>query len=205
FENQTAGDAAVVNADDPVSASFRPRSLRVPFSRAGRERFGTWAEEGWLHSALIGGERRVVEQRRLSLAGAHNVENALAALAAADLLDTPGEAVEKALTEFHGLPHRTQLVASRSGVQWVDDSKGTNVDATRKSLEGYPDSSVLLILGGRDKHGDFASLNPLLQRVVRRVFTIGEAASAIENAIGSSAEIERAGDMDRAVAPAADM
>jgi UDP-N-acetylmuramoylalanine--D-glutamate ligase len=205
FENQTEDDAAVVNADDPISVSFAPRSRRVPFSRAGGERSGTWSQNGWLHSAILGTNRAVLEQRRLALPGAHNLENALAAVAAADLLDTPGEAIERALVTFPGLPHRTQVVARHAGVQWVDDSKGTNVDATRKSLEGYPDGSVLLILGGRDKHGDFAALAPLLARVARRVLTIGEAAPAIESAIGGEVEIERAGDMERAVARAAEL
>jgi UDP-N-acetylmuramoylalanine--D-glutamate ligase len=147
----------------------------------------------------------VIEQRLLALPGAHNLENALAAVAAADLLDTPGEAIERALATFPGLPHRTQVVASQGGVDWVDDSKGTNVDATRKSLEGYPDASVLLILGGRDKHGDFAALAPTLARAARRVLTIGEAAPAIESALGAEVQIERAGDMERAVARAAEL
>src|SRR5205823_3542416 len=81
--------AAVVNADAPISASLRPPSRRVPFSRAGGERSGTWSQDGWIHSAIIGSDRAVIEQRRLALSGAHNVENALAAVAAADLLDTP--------------------------------------------------------------------------------------------------------------------
>jgi len=205
FENQTEEDGAVINADDPVAASFRPRSRRVPFSRAGAERSGTWAEEGWLHSAVRGTDRSVLEQRRLALSGAHNLENALAALAAADLLGAPEEAIQMALSDFEGLPHRTQIVASSGGITWVNDSKGTNVDATRKSLEGYPGGSVLLILGGRDKHGDFALLAPMLQQVVRRVFTVGEAAAAIEKALTGAVPIERAVGLERAVARAAEL
>src|SRR5262252_4342169 len=92
-------------------------------------------------------------------------------------------AAAAALTRFEGLPHRTQLVAESDGVRWVDDSKGTNVDATAKSLEGHLPGSVLLILGGRDKHGDFATLAPLVARSVRAVLTVGEAAPLIEKAL----------------------
>jgi hypothetical protein len=101
------------------------------------------------------------------------------------------------LTEFRGLPHRTQLVAEGGGVRWVDDSKGTNVDAAAKSLEGFAPQTVLLILGGRDKHGDFQALRPLVQRAARRVLTIGEAADAIETALAGAAPIERCETMQR--------
>jgi hypothetical protein len=97
----------------------------------------------------------------------------MAALAAAECLGTPAAAILDTLTRFEGLPHRSQLVASGSGVRWVDDSKGTNVDATAKSLEGYSDGTVILILGGRDKHGDFAALADLVARRARMVLTIG--------------------------------
>ena len=118
----------------------------------------------------------VVAAASLALPGAHNLENALAALAAAECLGAPQDAIVSALTRFEGLPHRSQLVAEAGGVRWVDDSKGTNVDATAKSLEGYAPGSVLLILGGRDKHGDFAALAELVRRNARVVLTIGEAA-----------------------------
>ncbi len=135
--------------------------------------------------------------------GAHNLENALAAVAAAEALGTPAAAIVDALTRFEGLPHRTQLVAEGAGVRWVDDSKGTNVDATLKSLEGFPDASVILILGGRDKHGDFASLAPLVSRRARAVLTIGEAAATIEAALAGTSPIERPGTMAAAVSRAA--
>jgi UDP-N-acetylmuramoylalanine--D-glutamate ligase len=126
-------------------------------------------------------------------------------VAAADCLGAPPDAIEKALTGFRGLAHRTELVAEAGGVKWVDDSKGTNVDATVKSLEGRPAKSVLLILGGRDKHGDFGKLAAPVSRAARAVLTIGEAARPIEAALAGTAPIESCGTMEAAVARAADL
>jgi UDP-N-acetylmuramoylalanine--D-glutamate ligase len=152
-----------------------------------------------------GARREVLAADRLSLPGAHNLENALAALAAAECLDAPPAAIEKGLTGFPGLPHRSEKVAEASGVTWVNDSKGTNVDATAKSLEGRAPKSVLLILGGRDKHGDFAKLAGPVAHAARIILTIGEAARVIEEALAGTAPIENRGTMERAVTRAAEL
>jgi len=204
FALQSSDGVAVVNADDPVSAGVPVRARRLLFSRRGRPSGpGTWLGGGAIWSDASGDAHRVLDASRLSLPGAHNAENALAAVAAAESLRVPQAAIEGALTEFRGLPHRTQLVAEAGGVRWVDDSKGTNVDAVLKSLEGFPPSSVILILGGRDKHGDFAALRPLVHRVASRVLTIGEAAVPIEKALSGAAPIEPCDAMPTAVARAA--
>ncbi len=204
FANQREGDFAVVNADDPVARRAKTRARRVPFSRLGRARGGTWCEEGRLVSD-VRSRREVLPAARISLPGAHNLENALAALAAAECLAAPPAAIEKGLTEFRGLPHRTELVAESGGVRWVNDSKGTNVDATVKSLEGRAPASVLLILGGRDKHGDFERLASPVARAARVVLTIGEAAGKIEKAVSRGVPVENCGTMEKAVARAAEL
>ena len=205
FANQRKQDFAVVNADDPVASRAKSRARGVPFSRLRPAHGGTWCENARVYSEVRGERREVLAAERLSLPGAHNLENALAALAAADCLEAPPTAIAAGLTEFRGLPHRTELVALVGGVSWIDDSKGTNVDATLKSLEGRPAKSVLLILGGRDKHGDFGKLAAPIERVARAVLTIGEAAPVIEEALGGAAPIERVETMDRAVARAAEL
>ena len=205
FENQDAGDFAVFNDDDAASRGIATRSRRVGFSRKHRCDGGAWIDTGSLVSEVSGKRRRVVAEKDLALPGAHNVENALAALAATACLGTSEEAIAEGLTHFHGLPHRTELVVEKDGIAWVDDSKGTNVDATKKSLEGFGNGRVLLILGGRDKHGDFASLAPSVARAARKVFTIGEAAPVIEKVLSSLVEIESAGTMDRAVRRASEV
>jgi UDP-N-acetylmuramoylalanine--D-glutamate ligase len=205
FSNQRENDFAVVNADDPIVESVRPRARRVPFSRRAPAPGGTWCEKGRLFSEARGPRRDVLAVDRLALPGAHNLENALAVLAAVECLEAPAAAIEKGLTGFHGLPHRTELVLDVGGVQWVNDSKGTNVDATVKSLEGRREKSVLLILGGRDKHGDFGLLAAPIARTARVVLTIGEAALKIEEAILGSAHVESCATMEKAVARAAEL
>jgi len=206
FARQGPGDFAVVNADDAPSGAVATAARRVPFSRRGRPEgaeAAAWVEAGALVCDVAAPRHEVVAAAALALPGAHNLENALAALAAAECLAAPPAAIVDALTRFEGLPHRTELVAEAGGVRWVDDSKGTNVDATAKSLEGHAPGSVVLLLGGRDKHGDFAALRPLVAAVARAVLTIGEAAPVIEKALDGAAPIERCGTMDGAVARAA--
>jgi UDP-N-acetylmuramoylalanine--D-glutamate ligase len=113
--------------------------------------------------------------------------------------------VRQGLADFEGLPHRSELVAESGGIRWVDDSKGTNIDATAKSIEGYAPGAVILIMGGRDKHGDFAALRDAVGRVASRVLTIGEAAPLVEKALSGTAPIERCQTMDRAVARATEI
>ena len=182
FARQRPEDFSVVNADDPLAAASPTPARRVLFSRTGRVEGGAWVEEGMIR---VGGRRRAgatcSRSDELALPGAHNLENALAVVGRGRLpAARPHDAIREGLTRFPGLPHRSELVAEARGVRWVNDSKGTNVDATRKCLEGFPERSVLLILGGRDKHGDFPSLVPAVARAARVVLTIGEAAETIE-------------------------
>jgi UDP-N-acetylmuramoylalanine--D-glutamate ligase len=204
FARQGPADFAVLNADDPRALAVSTAARRVLFSRRGRpDSGGAWLEAGELISDIAAPRHRVLPAERLALPGAHNLENALAAVAAAECLGTSREAIASALTQFHGLPHRSELVGQARGVRWVDDSKGTNVDATAKSLEGFAPGTVVLILGGRDKHGDFPALRALAASRARVVLTIGEAAGVIEAALSSAVAIERCGRMERAVERAA--
>jgi UDP-N-acetylmuramoylalanine--D-glutamate ligase len=205
FLRQGPEDFAVTNADDAATRNVTTQGKRILFSRRGKPSggdAGAWIEAGELVSDIASARHAVLSIERLALPGAHNLENALAAAAAAECLGTPSSALVDVLTRFQGLPHRTELVAQGRGVRWVDDSKGTNVDAAARSLEGFADGSVLLILGGRDKHGDFSALAPLVAGRARVVLTIGEAAETIEQALAGAAPIERCGTMAAAVARA---
>jgi UDP-N-acetylmuramoylalanine--D-glutamate ligase len=183
----------------------RTRATRDACPSRGEAVGGAWLDAGALVSEVAGPRREVLPADEIALPGAHNLENALAAMAAAQAAGAPDEAVRQGLRSFHGLPHRTELVVEREGVRWIDDSKGTNVDATAKSLETYPEKSVLLILGGRDKHGDFPALAGPVARAARLVLAIGEAAPLIEKALAGAVSIERAVTMDRAVARAREL
>jgi len=191
FENQNDAQIAVLNADDPLVARVKPRARRMEFSRRGACPPGAWLEDDLFVADVSGKGPRVVGRRPdLALPGAHNVENALAALAATLPLGVTPEAAIDTFRSFRGLPHRMALVRVRAGVSFYNDSKGTNVDATLKSLEGFPDGTVHVILGGKEKGDDFGRLRPLVGRKARRVLLIGAAGPSIGRALGSPSGVD---------------
>ncbi len=205
FENQTGAQIAVLNADDPLVARIRPRARRLEFSRLLVPPLGTWQKDDLFLADVTGtGPRLVGKRSDLAIAGTHNAENALAALAAALPFGVTPETAVETFRSFRGLPHRTALVRVLSGVSFYNDSKGTNIDATLKSLEGFGDGRVTLILGGKGKGDDFSRLAPLVARKARQVLTIGVAAAAIERGLqGIRVEVLRAGTLEKAVEAAA--
>ncbi|HEX8909528.1 MAG TPA: cyanophycin synthetase, partial [Anaeromyxobacteraceae bacterium] len=132
------------------------------------------------------------EVRSRALRGRHNLENAMAAALCARLLGVPGREVQAGLDAFPGLPHRLELVRERGGVEWVNDSKATNVDSTAVGLVAFPAGRphVVLILGGRGKRAPYAPLRPLFQDRVKAVLTIGEDAPALSRELAGAAPIE---------------
>jgi UDP-N-acetylmuramoylalanine--D-glutamate ligase len=118
----------------------------------------------------------------IPLKGGHNVENVLAAVCVGALLGCEPGRIGKTVREFKAVEHRLEYVATIRGVEYYNDSKATNVDATIKALESFP-ANVHLILGGKDKDSDYTLLNELLRQRVKRVYTIGAAAEKIESQI----------------------
>ncbi|HEX6177884.1 MAG TPA: UDP-N-acetylmuramoyl-L-alanine--D-glutamate ligase, partial [Thermoanaerobaculia bacterium] len=152
FRNQKGGDTAIVNASERRGEP-RESNVRVwRFSASQKVDTGAFLDGDDLVMAVDGEERRI-PRRSLKLEGTANVENALAAWLAARAAGVSDIEVQIAFGTFAGLPHRMVLVAEQNGVKWINDSKGTNVDATLKSLQGFAPSSVILILGGKDKAG----------------------------------------------------
>lgn len=133
-----------------------------------------------------------------ALRGIHNVENTMAAIIAARLLGASPESVQRGLDSFPGLPHRIERVRVLDGVEWVNDSKATNVDSVEKSLAAF-DGPVHLILGGRGKGSSYAPLRKLLPNRVTRLYVVGEDAGRIASELGDLAPVERAGDLETAV------
>jgi UDP-N-acetylmuramoylalanine--D-glutamate ligase len=198
FRNQESGDTVIVNATDRREQS-RVSPARVwRFSAARPVENGAWLDGDTMVLA-VGGEQRRIPRAALKLQGQANVENALAAWLAARAAGVDDVDVQIAFGTFAGLPHRMVLVRELDGVRWINDSKGTNVDATVKSLEGFDPSSVILILGGKDKAGEFERMRELVQSRARAVLTIGKAAERIAEALDGTTEIVAAGDMSRAV------
>lgn len=198
FMNQRPEDFSIVNADDRWTENPPTRAQVWRFSSSQKLDNGAYLQ-GESMTMTLAGESRSVPRSILRLEGVANAENALASWLAARALGVADIDVEIAFGTFAGLPHRTVLVRELGGVRYVNDSKGTNVDATIKSLEGMPDGKVLLILGGKDKNGDFAKLRDLVSRKARQVMTIGSAAEKISQELAGTAEILNLGDMNRAI------
>ena len=202
FENQQEAQVAVLNADDPLVARISPRARRFEFTRRRALRLGAWCDGDDVVADVGAGPVRILRTDELSLPGAHNLENALAALSATLPLGVPPESAARTLRSFKGLRHRTELIRVLGCVALYNDSKGTNIDATLKSLEGFPDGRVFLILGGKDKGDDFRRLQGLAGRKARRILAIGKTAPAVEAAL-AGVPTSRAGTLDAAIAEAA--
>jgi UDP-N-acetylmuramoylalanine--D-glutamate ligase len=187
FENQQASDFAVLNADDPtcVTMGARTRAQVFWFSRQKEVQQGAWVRDGNLVFRDAAEQRQIMQVSEIPLKGAHNLENVLAAVSAGALMGCAPEKIRQAVREFKAVEHRLEYVATIRGVDYYNDSKATNVDATIKALESFP-ANIHLILGGKDKGSDYTVLNDLLRQRVQRVYTIGAAAAKIESQIVSS-------------------
>jgi len=201
FRNQRSHDVAIVNAADRRSAPRDVTARLLRFSTAQSVDEGAFLDGNDFVLRHDGNERRI-PRTSLKLEGNANVENALAAWLAARAVGVDDLSVQIAFGSFPGLPHRMVLVRELDGVRWINDSKGTNVDATLKSLESFPPSSVWLILGGKDKAGEFERMRELVAEKAHAVLTIGAASGRIASALEGAASIMPAGDMQHAVAHA---
>lgn len=194
FARQDAGDVAILNRDDAEVMAVAPR-LRAAVATFGAVRPAAEVPG----TAFVDGDAIVLRERagelrfslaRTSLQGQHNRENLMAALLAARALDVPREILQHVIDTFRGLRHRLETVREAHGVAYVDDSKGTNVGALLKSLEGYRDGSVVLIAGGLAKGGDYGVARELLARKVRHVVLYGAARAFLEESWSGAAALE---------------
>jgi len=182
---------AVLNRDDArVWGLAGTAAARVyGFSRMRRPARGAFVDGGWI-VVRDGGTERILPVSSIRLPGAHNLENVLAAALAGRLLGVPAASIRRTVRDFRGLEHRLEDVGRVGGVRFVNDSKATTVDATRKALASF-DRPIVLILGGRGKGGDFAPLRAAVRKGVRTVVLIGEAADKIEAALGGVVPVVR--------------
>jgi UDP-N-acetylmuramoylalanine--D-glutamate ligase len=210
FENQRAGDFTVLNADDRtcVELATRTRAQVLWFNRTAEVKQGAFVREGRIFFRDHSGQREIMLVSEISLKGAHNVENVLAAVCVGALLGCEPDRIRTAVRNFKAVEHRLEHVATIGGVDYYNDSKATNVDATIKAIESFP-ANIHLILGGKDKDSDYTVLNDLLQKRVKRVYTIGAAAAKIESQIVSSKnggpEIDHAETLETAIRHAAEV
>jgi len=214
FENQQPEDFAVLNADDPTCVELASRTRAQVFWFAVSEpsatklsskneiTLGAFVDDNGIIFRDSQGQREVMPVSEIPLKGSHNVENALAAVCVGAVMGCDTERIRTAVRNFKAVEHRLEYVATICGVEYYNDSKATNVDATIKALESFP-ANVHLILGGKDKDSDYTLLNELLRERVKRVYTIGAAAEKIESQIKDAAEIDHAETLENAVNHAA--
>jgi UDP-N-acetylmuramoylalanine--D-glutamate ligase len=204
FEGQDERDFAVWSADDPVVAAHHAgRATSLEFSRHRAVASGAWAEDGEIRLAWRGETETLMPVSELRLRGAHNLSNVLAALATVLPLDTPRPALRACLREYRGLEHRLERVATVDGVEFVNDSKATNLDSLTVALRSFREP-VVLIAGGRDKGQDFTSASELVLGHVRHAVLIGEGADRIA-AAWNGIPITRARNLTEAVDRAYDL
>lgn len=185
--------------NDVISFGLNPAEQGRDWGLLARDSHQTW---------LARGDQPVMPAAEVPLVGEHNLANTLAALALGDGYGLPLSAMRSAVAGFSGLAHRCTPVAQVAGVQWIDDSKGTNPGATQAALEGLartlnPDARVVLIAGGESKGADFTVLTPVLARVARGVVLIGRDAPLIQAVVPAKVPSVMAADMQVAVAEAA--
>jgi UDP-N-acetylmuramoylalanine--D-glutamate ligase len=200
FENQHSDDFAVLNADDPpcVEMAARTKAQVFWFSRKREVQQGAFVLKDNVHLRRGGTDHEVMPVSEIPLKGAHNIENVLAAICAGDLMGCAPDAIRSAVREFKAVEHRLEYVATVRGVEYYNDSKATNVDATIKALESFP-GNIHLILGGKDKGSDYTVLNDLLRQRVKCVYTIGAAAEKIQSHIRGAVAITSSGTIESAV------
>ena len=205
FENQTDEDFAVLNADDPTCAQMaRTVKARIYwFSRKKEVEHGAFVRSERIFVRDASGEHEIMPAGEIPLKGAHNLENVLAAVCIGSIVQCEPGRIRNAVKEFKAVEHRLEFVATVNGVDYYNDSKATNVDATIKALESFP-ANIHIILGGKDKGAPYAPLAPLLKERAKRVYTIGAAAPKIEEELTGAADIVKAGTLDVAVRKAAE-
>jgi UDP-N-acetylmuramoylalanine--D-glutamate ligase len=205
LENQQGEDFAVLNADDLtcVELASRTRAQVFWFSRTREVKQGAFVHNGRIFFRDHSGQKEIMHVSEIPLKGAHNVENVLAAVCVGALLRCEPDRIRKTVRDFKAVEHRLEHVATIRGVDYYNDSKATNVDATIKALESFP-ANIHLILGGKDKGSDYTVLNDLLRERVTRVYTIGAAAAKIESQIARAAEIDHAETLETAIRHAAE-
>jgi len=206
FAAQEANDSVVLNADNAraAEAATRSRARVYWFSIEHAVEQGAWVEAGHVvyRSTPKAEIESIMPLSNIPLKGEHNVENVLAAVCACRLAGAPADAIRRAIEKFQAVEHRLEYVATVNGVEYYNDSKATNVDATAKAVAAFS-GGVHLILGGKDKGSDYTLLSQLLRERVRAVYTIGSAAAKIESHLRGVVSIRSCETLANAVTAAA--
>jgi len=199
FHNQRPEDYAILNADDHNVAGLAPAiaSQKIFFSRRQNLPNGVFVSNSHIIYRVGNLERVLLGRADLKLRGDFNMEDVLAASAAACVVGADSDAIRRAVKEFKGVEHRLEFACEIHGVEFFNDSKATSVDATLQALTAF-ERGVHLIMGGKDKGAPYAPLLPLIRERVKEVLVIGAAAEKIAAELGNAVELVRSGDLETA-------
>ncbi len=190
-ENQQETDFLIYDADDPVIGSWMEkhpvRSQMVPFSIESRQKEGAWLEDDKI---MIHTHQKKISMSNdaLALEGKHNLKNTMAAATVARLLGIRKEVIRESIENFQGAPHRLEKVLKIHHVQYINDSKATNVNATYYALDSMK-TPVVWIVGGIDKGNDYRILMPLVREKVKAIICLGMDNSRIKEAFGNVVDL----------------
>ena len=204
FENQTSHDRAIVNWDDPLVRSLAAQapSLLYAFSLKERVERGLYVDQDTIWARMNGSEISIMTRDQLPLRGDHNVANAMVAIGVGLLCGCSIPEIVEGLKRTPTFEHALEPVREWHGIRFVNDSKGTNVDATLKAIQSFQEP-LIVIVGGKDKGGDFSQLVESIRRGVKHVVVIGEATRKIQEALGQVQPLTVAATLTEAVAQAA--
>ncbi len=205
FLNQKPEDFAVINLDDEVSSKFvgEIRAKLYFFSRRKEQAKGVYVKDGKIF-LKDEDKREIMRVNDIPLKGIHNLENILASVAISKIAGVEPETMKKSIMEFKGLEHRMEYTGRIGEVVFYNDSKATNIDATLKSIQSF-EKGIVIIMGGRDKGGNFAILEEEIKRRVKGIVLIGEAKQKIRKTYSWFSRMEDAGSMEEAVKIAFEM
>jgi len=200
YENQTANDFLILNYDDPKT---RPLGESCPakkfyFSMEGELENGAYLKDGRVFASINDFRGEICELNSLSRGLRWQTENVLPAVATALLLNIPIEVIKKVLKSFAGLEHRLEWVCNQDGVDFINDSKGTNVGSVCKSLNTF-DRPIILIAGGKDKNADFSGLKTIMKKKVKHLILIGETRQKFRSVLNGSFGYEESDSLEEAV------
>ena len=212
YANQRTGDTLVYNADDPLlRAHFTADNAQFPFSLSPFGMESACEGEIDCRTVLLDGDTLIVrtshgverimaisEVLKKSFRGQHNISNVLASVAVARALGIGNEPLLSALRSFQGVEHRQEFVKSIDGVDWVNDSKATNLNAMRQALQSLP-STAVLIAGGRDKGNDYATIAELVREKISLLIAIGESREKILSAFDGIVPLRAALSLEEAL------
>ena len=184
FSNQKGNDCLILNYDDPETKdlAWSAKGRVLFFSRQHILNEGFYVSDGWMVVKNEGQITHIIKVEELGIKGGHNLENALAAATAGWLMGVSFESIAHSLKTFPGVPHRLEPVLTYQGVTYINDSKGTNPDASIKALEAY-EQPIVLLTGGKSKGSDFLPFAEKIKERVKELVLVGQAAQEIEEAI----------------------